>query len=72
MALSWEQLWNFSLRGMVFWLKYIGDLLRKPDRQGTEKKRDPESLLATEILSQVDVMYKSSDRMNLSDAREAS
>lgn len=42
-----------------------------PERQVSGKKRDREGVLVTEIPSQVDATYNSSDRLILNDTQEA-
>lgn len=44
-------------------------MLGIPKRKARGKKRDRKGVLGTEILSQVDVTYKSSDSTMLSDAQ---
>lgn len=48
-----------------------GNVLTIPERRLPGKNRDHESFLVTEIISKVQVIYKSSDYMTLSDAQEA-
>lgn len=58
----------------MWWFPYkgqIGNVLSIPEQQLPGKKRYREAVLVVEALSQVDVIYKSSENMTLNDAREA-
>lgn len=48
-----------------------GDVLSIQERKTPGEKQDLEGILITMILSQVDFIYKMSDKMSLSDALEA-
>lgn len=62
-----------DIRG-VWWVPYIGktgNVLSLPEQHSTVKKRDHKGVLDTEIVSRVDAIYKSSNRMMLSDRQDA-